>query len=454
MNDKLILPPKDQTRPRIVIRALRAWNKELEEADRQTKYCKMASAPLVFYRGTNHLFWADFANDQRLSRFGNAQTQTWLQGDLHAYNYGAYDNDKGEIVYDLNDFDEAIIADYQYDLWRMSVSIVLVARQNGDLSMGPLEKVIDTFSQSYLDTLNAYRKKKKKKVRALYFTKDNTYGKLYRFLKSVERAYSREGMLNRWTVMIDGERRFDMTRSKLEEANDDECTMIHAAMASYRETLTDDPAKKKAHFNVKSVARRLRAGTGSLGTRRFYVLIEGGKRGNPDDDRILDVKRQTRPTAYKYLGKKAQSEYKKSYENDAQRHAKAYRVLTRHTDNHLGWMHLDDGYYSVRERSGFKEAFPGEALDTRTLTSELAEQWAEILATDHTRANEDLPKRLRDLTKGQEQAFLDLVREVTFSYADIVEADWNHFRAALDLQEGECDRLPFAPPSYRNMLPR
>ena len=450
----MLTTPTGDTRTDEVLTALRTWNKDIPDTDRQTKYCKMASAPLVFYRGTNHLFWADFAGDQRLTRFGDAQTRTWLQGDLHVYNYGSYDNDKDEVVYDLNDFDEAIIADYQYDLWRMAVSIVLVARQNGDLSMGQLEKAIDTFSQSYLDTLNDYRKKKKKKVRTLYFTKDNTYGKLGRFLKSVERAYSREGMLNRWTVMIDGERRFDLTRSKLEGAHVDERTMIHAAMTPYRKTLTDDPAKKKAYFNVKDVARRLKAGIGSLGTRRFYVLIEGGKRGDPDDDRILDVKRQTRPTAYKYLGKKAQREYDERYENDAQRHAKAYRMLTRHTDNHLGWMHLDDGYYSVRERSAFKEAFPGEALDTRTLSSELAEQWAEILATDHTRANEDLPKRLRDLTKDQEQAFLDLVREVTFSYADIVEADWNHFRAALDLQEGECDRLPFAPPSYRNMLAR
>ena len=97
MNDKLTTPPKGQTRPRIVIRALRAWNKELEDEDRQTKYCKMASAPLVFYRGTNRLFWADFANDKRLRDFGNAETRTWLQGDLHAYNYGSYGNAKGDV---------------------------------------------------------------------------------------------------------------------------------------------------------------------------------------------------------------------------------------------------------------------------------------------------------------------------------------------------------------------
>lgn len=114
-----------------VLADLRSWNNALSDKDSgQSKYCKMASAPLIFYRGTNHLFWSDFSDDKRLRYFGNRQTKTWLQGDLHAYNFGSYSNSKEEVVYDLNDFDETFIADYQYDLWCMAVSLVLVARQN------------------------------------------------------------------------------------------------------------------------------------------------------------------------------------------------------------------------------------------------------------------------------------------------------------------------------------
>ena len=171
----MLTTPTGDTRTDEVLTAIRTWNKDIPDTDRQTKYCKMASAPLVFYRGTNHLFWADFADDQRLTRFGNAETRTWLQGDLHVYNYGSYHNTKGEIVYDLNDFDEAIIADYQYDLWRMAVSLVLIARQNGDLSAEQLSMVIDAFTESYLFTIDSYRKKKQ--ADKIYFTRKNTYGK-------------------------------------------------------------------------------------------------------------------------------------------------------------------------------------------------------------------------------------------------------------------------------------
>jgi len=205
-----------------------------------------------------------------------------------------------------------------------------------------------------------------------------------------------------------------------------------------------------------------------LGTTRFYVLIEAGKPGNPDNDRILDVKHQSQPAPYHYLEEELKLEYDKEYgDNHAQRHAIAYQALTYRTDPLLGWMYLDpievrvdnkvrdgSGYYSVRERSPLKEAFPGEALDTRTAFSVMAEQWAEVLATDHARANKDLPGSVHKLTDDKDMAFLDLVREVAFSYADQVQADWEYFKAALEVKDGDCDKLAFVPPSYRDMLPR
>ena len=468
MNNKLATP-KHEARARKVISALQNWNDRLFPKEREAKYCKMASAPLVFYRGTDHLFWADFANDERLSQFGNAETRTWLQGDLHVYNYGSFDNAKGEVVYDLNDFDETIYADYQYDLWRMAVSIVLVARQNNDLSASQLEKVVDVFSHTYVDTLNSYRKKNDAKK--IYFTKQNTYGNLDRFLKSVGQEYSRKGMLDRWAPKDKkGRRRFDVKGrpDKLDKATDEQCKVIREAMAAYRNSLDNDLAKNDTYFKVKDIARRLGAGTGSLGTSRFYVLIEAGKPGNLDDDRILDVKQQSRPTPYDFLDKESKFEYDKVYEdNHARRHAVAYQALTYRTDPHLGWMYLEplevqvskdvrecSGYYSVRERSPFKEAFPGEALDTRTAFSVMAEQWAEVLATDHACANKALPGLVHALTDDHETAFLDVVREIAFSYADQVQVDWECFNTALKLKPGECDKLAFVPPSYRDMLPR
>ncbi len=468
MHNQLKIPTNDYDRARKVVGALQMWNKGLFPDEREAKYCKMASAPLVFYRGTDHLFWADFAGDSRLARFGGEDTQTWLQGDLHAYNYGSFDNSEGKVVYDLNDFDETIYADYQYDVWRMAVSIVLIARQNDDLSVSKLEKVIDTFSQTYLDTLAGYRKTGDADKH--YFNRKNTYGELSRFLKSVRKQYSRKGMLNKWAPEDNGRRRFDVKGrpEKLRAVTKKQRKVIRKAMAAYRKTLDNDLANKDKYFEVEDIAHRLGAGTGSLGTPRFYVLIKGGKSDNLDEYRILDVKQQSAPAPYGYLDEASRLKYNRKYrKNDARRHADAYRALTCRTDPYLGWMYLKpmkirdgdnlrdgSGYYSVRERSSFKEAFPGEALDTRTTFSVMAEQWAEVLATDHARANRDLPKRVHKLTDDKNTEFLRLVREIAFDYADQVQADWEYFKTALVLEPGECDKLAFVPPSYRDMLPR
>ena len=43
---------------------------------------------------------------------------------------GRFDNGRGTVVFDLNDFDESFVANYLYDVYRMAASIVLVARNN------------------------------------------------------------------------------------------------------------------------------------------------------------------------------------------------------------------------------------------------------------------------------------------------------------------------------------
>lgn len=76
-----------------IINAIAQNNQSLPPTFREAKYEKMSASPYSFLRGTNHLFWEDFYNDWRNSLFGgSAQTHTWLQGDAHLYNFGAFAN--------------------------------------------------------------------------------------------------------------------------------------------------------------------------------------------------------------------------------------------------------------------------------------------------------------------------------------------------------------------------
>ena len=50
----------------------------------------------------------------------------WIQGDLHAENYGTYMDSAGVLVFDVNDFDEAYLGHYTWDLQRMAASLALL----------------------------------------------------------------------------------------------------------------------------------------------------------------------------------------------------------------------------------------------------------------------------------------------------------------------------------------
>src|SRR3712207_4933852 len=79
------------------------------------KFRKMARDPFAFYRGSAPLFYHDAC------RLGDDWVdedtkRVWIQGDLHAENYGTYMDGAGILVFDVNDFDEAYLGHYTWDL--------------------------------------------------------------------------------------------------------------------------------------------------------------------------------------------------------------------------------------------------------------------------------------------------------------------------------------------------
>ena len=52
-------------------------------------------------------------------------------GDAHVRNLGAYAAPDGRLVFDINDFDETMRAPFEWDLKRLSVSLVLAGREVG-----------------------------------------------------------------------------------------------------------------------------------------------------------------------------------------------------------------------------------------------------------------------------------------------------------------------------------
>jgi uncharacterized protein (DUF2252 family) len=428
-------------RPQQVIEAIQQANASLSAAHRQAKYAKMAASPYRFFRGSNHLYWQDVWHDWRFALFGGwPNTQTWLQGDAHAYNFGAYGHHDDQVRYGMDDFDDALIGDYQYDVWRLAISLVLDARENAELSPKAIDKALSKLLEGYMDTLSVHREDD---VAIHAITLDNAKDPLKSFMGKVADKQSRARMLEKWTTLDpDKGRQFAERPGKLANLPADVASQLRRIIEQeYQQTL-QHPIKESdpQHFFVKDTARRLDAGTGSLGVERYYVLIEGGA-DHEHDDVILDIKEQVTPEAYRLMDKAQQQAWRKLFPNEGIRHAAAFHAIAEHPDAYLGWLTMNGKVFSVRERSPFKKDYPTHKLSSGKAYRKLARQWGEILAREHLRGAQALNRgkaapfanAVCQRLEGREEQFIGVVATLAKAYADCVTQDYQvfmeHFQA-------------------------
>ena len=85
----------------------------------------MAASPFAYFRGAVPVMAYD------LSLIANTGICNQLCGDAHVRNLGAFAAPDGRLVFDINDFDETIVAPFEWDVKRMATSLVLAGRAAG-----------------------------------------------------------------------------------------------------------------------------------------------------------------------------------------------------------------------------------------------------------------------------------------------------------------------------------
>jgi uncharacterized protein (DUF2252 family) len=86
---------------------------------------RMAVSPFSYFRGSVPVMAYD------LSLFPNTNVYTQLCGDAHASNLGAFEGPGGELLFDINDFDETIQGPFEWDVKRMATSLILAGMEAG-----------------------------------------------------------------------------------------------------------------------------------------------------------------------------------------------------------------------------------------------------------------------------------------------------------------------------------
>ncbi|WP_423821198.1 DUF2252 family protein [Salinisphaera sp. SPP-AMP-43] len=424
----------DLEREQRVLAAIDTENADIRDIDRQRKYAKMTRSAYRFFRGTNHLFWSDVRDDWRLDLFGGRpDTRTWLQGDAHVHNHGAYGDDRQGVHFGMDDFDDALVGDFQYDLWRHAASMVLDANENAGLTTGQTQRAIRHFLTDYLDTLADGLPAED--IHVAYEDPP-----LRHFMKKVQKKHGVARQLAKWTIQTeDGTPVFDTEYRKLGGVSAAERQQLTKALnEQYPKTLLNADDERTA-FSIVDVARRLNAGTGSLGLERFYALVKA-QASDLDDYVLLDIKQQTQPPAIAQL---SADERRREYEHEARRHAEAARALAQHPDAYLGWLALGDNWFSVRRRSPYKKDFPTHKIDGFKTYRALARQWGRIIAREHLRGAAYLApddpgyfgRAVTERISNDRETFKAMIVDFALAYAERMRRDYAAFVEARGVHE-------------------
>ena len=232
-----------------------AFNKGLLPDMVQIKYEAMTENAFRFYRGTCHLFYEDLSNAEALP----LSPLVWICGDLHIENFGSYKGDNKLVYFDLNDFDESLLAPASFELSRMVTSI-FIAFDSLDIEPEKALKMAQLFVKNYCATLT--------KGKAISIEPRTAKGIVCEFLTVADHTTEKDiikkrtvSKKNKIMLSLEDERHFKVDKKLRHE--------LKSHINEWIATSSDGPY----NYKVKGIIFRL-AGTGSIGVKRYLFLLK------------------------------------------------------------------------------------------------------------------------------------------------------------------------------------
>lgn len=237
------------------------------------KLRRLDESVFTFFRGTDHLFGRAWPT----LRARDPGPAIQCSGDLHVENFGACQTEDGDFRFEINDFDESLTAPCSFDLVRCTASILLAGQVWG---LSPLDA--SGIALVFLDRYRAAIIEANSSGTIGQIAPRNGEGPVWDLLNATA-AGTQVKLLDRQTQLGKHHTRHIIpSPDKHPQVSDKRKDHVRKAVEKYGEELG-----KAAAYKVLDVTGRI-AGIGSLGVRRYLVLIEG--HGSPDKNILLDVK--------------------------------------------------------------------------------------------------------------------------------------------------------------------
>jgi len=368
-------PPPD--RPDVVDQVVRSHEGRVDWLI-PVRVGRMIASPYAFLRGSANVHAADFAG---LPATGITPV---VCGDAHLGNFGFYASPERDLVFDLNDFDEAHPGAWEWDLRRLVTSVWVAGREN-NASEEACGDAVAVCIEEYRQQIAALAEKpllarsyEHLDVDRMLRTAPGTSLRT-EIETSAHRARKRTGdrALPRITEERDGARRIVSEPPLITRPEPAEAEQLAEALDAYLTTLPPHWARVVGGYRLVDIAHKV-VGVGSVGLRAWVALCEGS---SADDVLFLQLKQARRSVVAPYVhGESAW------HAHQGQRVVEYQQAVQTVSDPLLGWTSVGDVQYYVRQFRDMKGAITLSGIDASALRS-YAGICGYLLAKGHARTS-------------------------------------------------------------------
>jgi uncharacterized protein (DUF2252 family) len=375
------------------------------------KYERMLESPFGYFRGAVPVMAAD------LSTVPNTGIVNQICGDAHVRNLGAFAAPDGRLVFDINDFDETVRAPFEWDLKRLSTSLVLAGRTMG-AKKSACETAVVSFIQRYRKFIDNFARLPVTEIARYQVHRLQRITPVSKALLKAERStplHNLEQLTTPPNAPVE-RRKFKETPPLLSRVSAAQRRAVLASLAEYNQSLQPERRHFLAQYFPLDVAFKV-VGTGSVGLRDYVIYLEGN---GPGDPLFLQIKEQPGSAYAPYVSAESVSSHQ------GQRVVNGQRAMQFQSDPFLGWTTIANRHYEVRQLNDHKGSIEIEDLAGEGLV-EYSEMCGELLARGHARSGDAC---VLSGYIGNGQRFGEAIMRFANAYADQTEKDWEELKIA------------------------
>jgi uncharacterized protein (DUF2252 family) len=348
------------------------------------KYAFMKENIFRFYRGTCHLFYEDLSKSSKIP----PSPLTWISGDLHVENFGSFKGDNRLVHFDLNDFDEAILAPASYELVRAITSIFLAFKS---LSSGKPTYIDPRTAKGIVcEFLTAASNRGQKNIlRRKTFTKNKKIG-----------------------ILIKDAKHLQISK-----------TLKKQLFAHIKRWLKNDG---RSPYNYKPIDAVFRiAGTGSVGLKRYAVLLKSlNKTG--EKYMLIDMKQSMKSSLAPFV-----HTTQPKWQSQSERIVDIQKIMQNRPPALLSTSEFKKEHYVMQEMQPTKDSIDFRLLRKRYRDMyQVIDDMGVLTASSQLRATGRMGSAIADelIAFGRDTSWQQRVLDYSMSYADTVKQYYRNFK--------------------------